>query len=469
MVRRCLIKLQMLRRLMLKFFKEEVDEIIAEKKWDELKSALAAWPEQEIAELLPELPPDERIIVFRLLPHDVSTEVFACLDASQQAELVQNFADEENRRVLTSLTPDDRTALFEELPSKFSRRLINLLPAEQRQSALTLLGYPEDSIGRLMTPNYVAVRKDWTVAQALEHIRKYGKDSETLSMIYVIDDNKKLLDEIRLRKILLADPAQKIESLMDNEVYCLRADQHENEAIELFKKYDLYAMPVVDSHGVLVGMVTVDDVLDVAEQKTTEEIQKSAAVVPLYSPYRDSAPTKLYRSRVGWLLVLILVNIVSSSIIASYEEVLESFIALTFFIPLLIGSGGNAGSQAVTLIVRALSTADLKITQFFKAFSKELLVGAMLGASMGVASSLLGFFKADAVVGLIVGVAMFFIILVANLIGTTIPFALTKLKVDPAVASSPLITTIADAVGLMIYFFVATQILALTGRYSLSG
>ncbi len=452
---------------MLKFFKEEVDEIIAEKKWDELKQALAAWPEQEIAELLPELPPDERIIVFRLLPHDVSSEVFTCLDAAHQAELVQDFAEEENRRVLANLTPDDRTALFEELPSKFSRRLINLLPEEQRQSALTLLGYPEDSIGRLMTPNYVAVRKNWTVAQALEHIRKYGRDSETLSMIYVIDDKKKLLDEIRLRKILLADPNSTIESLMDNEVYFLRTDQHENEAIELFKKYDLYAMPVVDSHGALVGMVTVDDVLDVVEQKTTEEIQKSAAVVPLYAAYRNTHPAKLYRSRVGWLLALIVVNIVSSSIIASYEEVLQSFIALTFFIPLLIGSGGNAGSQAVTLIVRALSTSDLKMTQFPSAFAKEIIVGALLGASMGVASSFLGFFKADLTVGLIVGLAMFCIILVANLIGTSIPFILTKAKVDPAVASSPLIATIADAVGLLIYFFIATQVLMLTGHHTM--
>jgi magnesium transporter len=436
-----------------------LEGIIARGDWPALRDTLAEMAPPEIADALHELDRPLRGVVFRLLPRRLSSEVFAELEPDRRNEVLRGLTDEETRHLLAELPPDDRTHLFEELPGEVTQRLLNLLSPEDLQEARQLLGYPEESVGRLMTPDYVAVRPHWTTAQALEHIRATGKGRETVAVIYVTDASWRLLDALEIDRFILAPPDQLVEEIMDRTYQALSPYDDREKAVEMMRRYDLFALPVVDSDGVLLGIVTVDDVLDVAEAETTEDFHKGAAVAPLRVSYRESAVFSLYQRRIGWLGVLIVVNLLSSSIIAAFEETLEATIALAFFIPLLIDSGGNTGSQSATLMVRALGTGDVKLNQWARALGKELFVGAMLGISLGVASSALGIIRGGPEIGLVVGLAMAAIIFTANLIGTVLPFVLTRLRVDPAVASSPLITSIADAAGLLLYFSIATAIL----------
>ncbi len=278
-------------------------------------------------------------------------------------------------------------------------------------------------------------------------------------MIYVTDHSWRLLDSLELRRFILADPGITVKDIMDYRFTAISPFADREEAVRLIQMYDLVAIPVIDSAGVLLGIVTVDDILDIAEEEVTEDFQKTAAVGPLKTSYAYASFWTLYSKRILWLMILILVNLVSSSIIANFEATLASTIALAFFIPLLIDSGGNAGAQSATLMVRAIATGDVKMTRWMATFLKEILVGISLGITMGLASSLLGLFRGGLEIGLVVGISMTAIVLVANLIGAMVPFVLTWFKLDPAVASSPLITTIVDAVGLLIYFTIANAII----------
>ncbi|MGQ9780599.1 MAG: magnesium transporter, partial [Bacillota bacterium] len=338
------------------------------------------------------------------------------------------------------------------------------LSSEDRKEALSLLGYPEDSVGRFMTPDYIAVRPHWTVAQALEHIRTRGMDSETIYNIYVTDDSWKLLDDIELRRLILAAPSEKIEQLMDHVFVSLNALDDREQAVRVMERYDVLALPVVDAEGILLGIVTADDVFDVAREEATEDFHKSAAVAPLRTSYHEANALSLFTSRIGWLVTLVFINLASSGVIAFFEKTLASTIALAFFIPLLIDSGGNAGSQSATLVVRALATGEVKISQWLKVLFREIMVGLMLGLVMGLASGLLGLFRGGYRVGLVVGISMTAIIVLANLIGVLLPFFLTRFKLDPAVASSPLITSIADCMALFIYFSIARWLLGLPAK-----
>lgn len=440
-------------------FKPEVLELIDEGLWDEVRLFLMTWEAPEIAELIMEVDKKHRVVLYRLLPRDLAGDVFAYLDPSLQNHLIEDMADDEARELLAQLSPDDRTALFEELPSEVAQQLLQMLPPGQRSEALQLLGYPEGSVGRLMTTDYVRVKPDWTIGEALVHIRKYGADSETLSMIFVIDEKGRLLDDVRLRRFILSDPEKKVRDIMEGKSVALNSFQDQEEAVAAFKKHDMFCMPVVDKDGVLIGAVTVDDVLDVAEEEATEDIHKGAAINPLNLSYREVSIRDLVIRRLPWLVALVFVSLVSSGVIAAYEETLASMITLAFFIPLLMGSGGNTGCQAATLVVRALSTNDLKINQWFSVAWKELLVGMTLGAVMGFASGVLGLLRGGIATGMIVGITMFVIVITTNLMGFFIPFILTKFKVDPAVASSPLITSVADSVCLLIYFAVASFVM----------
>jgi len=311
----------------------------------------------------------------------------------------------------------------------------------------------------LMTPDYLAVRPEWTVARALEHIRNTGVDRETVYTIYVVDSKWKLLDSLELARFILAEPTKTVAELMDHSFVSIGVYDDREKAVQVMQRYDLFVLPVVDSDGILLGIVTADDVMDVAQEEATEDFHKSAAVAPLADNYTDTGVWELYRKRIGWLVILVALNLVSSSVIAVFEETLSAAIALAFFIPLLIDSGGNAGSQSATLMVRALATGDLRLTQWASTVTKELLVGVSLGATMGAASWLLGFSRGGFTIGVIVALSMMCIVLVANIIGATLPFVLTRLRIDPAVASSPLITTLADATGLIIYFNLARILL----------
>ncbi len=443
--------------------KPQIRRLIEEHKWRELAAYVEDWPDPEVADLLLELEKDERVLFYRSLPRKRAAEVFAHLDTEYQDRIVKDLSDEDNRHLLANLSPDDRTALLEELPAEVTQRLMKLLSSEDLKEVRQLLGYPEESIGRLMTPDYIAVRKDMRAQDAIEHIRRTGRDSETFNLVYVTDERGKLLDSLRLRRLILADPDARVETLMDFKYISLSAFEDRENAVQMIQRYDLNALPVVDSDGVLLGIVTVDDVLDVVEEEVTEDFHKSAAVAPLERPYTLASPAFLYRKRVGWLAALIFVNLLSAAIIMRYEEYLETFSVLAVFMTLLIASGGNTGAQSATLMVRALATGDLRLGLWGRAVAKEIFVGVMLGVTTGLLTYALGMARGGAEVGLVVGLSMFSIVIVANLFGVILPFALTRLKLDPAVASSPLITTLMDAIGLLIYFSIAAVILDIAG------
>ncbi|MBA2665222.1 MAG: magnesium transporter [Bradymonadaceae bacterium] len=433
-----------------------IESLVREKKWQDLRAAVRRVPVPEIADVFPDLDKHDQVLAFHALPRSIAADVFSYMELEQQNELLANLTDEDTRQLLANLRPDDRTQLLEELPGQVTQRLLNLLSPEDLKEARLLLGYPEESVGRLMTPDYVAVRPTWTAGEAIEHIRKKGRDSEIVSVLYITDKSWKLLDSLSLRRLILAKPEQLVSELITQSFVSISAFADREEAVRLLARYDLIALPVVDSDGILVGIVTVDDVLDVAEEEATEDFQKIGAVSPLKTSYREATVFALFQKRIGWLVILVVVNLLSSGVIAAFEETLTAIIALAFFIPLLIGSGGNAGAQAATLMVRAIATDDVDLTDWLRVVGKEVGVGMLLGAAMGLTSISLGLLRGGVMIGVVVGLSMAAIILVANLIGTILPFILTRLNIDPAVASSPLITTIADATGLLIYFSIAT-------------
>jgi magnesium transporter len=317
-------------------------EMIANKQWSKLREELSSWQVADIGEFLFELDKADQVIVFRLLPRNISSEVFTFLMKEQRNALLAALSDEETRSLLHNLEPDDRTNLFEELPGRVTQKLMNLLSPEELEKTRELMGYPEESIGRIMTPNYVAVRPNWSIRQGLEQIRTKGKeDSETLNVIYVTDSNWKLLDALELQRFIFNPPETIIEEIMDHTFVSLSAFEDREQAVHTMGRYDMSALPVVDSEGVLLGVVTFDDVMDVAEEEATEDFHKGAAVTPLKNSYYETGVKELYRKRIGWLLALVFVNLVSLELLAAYQEILASTIALTFFIPLLVYRRGR--------------------------------------------------------------------------------------------------------------------------------
>lgn len=443
----------------------EIASLIHEKRWGAL-ARYRAWPETEtiapeLADALLKLNPADRVLLFRALPKEIAAEVFSYLEGEPRDALLRQLTDHETLQLLDELSPDDRTALLGELPGRVTQRLLNLLSPEDLREARQLLGYPEQSVGRLMTPDYLAVRPEWTIDEALKHIRTFGHESETADIIYVTDARWRLLDDLPLQRLVMTVPDKRVHEIMDNTYVALRTSDNREEAVRMMQRYDRVALPVVDSDGVLVGIITVDDVLDVAEAEATEDFHKVAAIAPLRMSYWEASKTFLFRSRIGWLIGLVLVNLASSGIIAGFEELLTASIALAFFIPLIIDTGGNAGAQSATLMVRAIATGDVKLNQWARAFTKELVIGIGIGLTVGLAGLLLGFLRGGFEIGLVVMLTMVVMLVFTNLIGLSLPFILTRFGLDPALASGPVITSIADAVGLLIYFSIAAWILGL--------
>jgi magnesium transporter len=440
-------------------FIPEIKGLIEQKKWTELRESLAELPAPDIATLLLNLEKAACVLVFRLLPRFLSTEVFSYLESKDKDDLIRDLNDEEARQLLAGLTPDDRTEFIAELPGAATQRLLNMLSPEDLKEVRELLGYPKECVGRLMTPDYVAVRPDWSIETALKHVRDKGRDSETVNVIYVVNSSWKLLDALALRRFILAKPGDTVEQIMDFSFVSISAFEDREKAVWMIQHYDLDALPVVDSEGILLGIVTVDDIMDVAQEEATEDFHKVAAVAPLKMSYSESSIWVLYRKRIGWLAALLAVSLISSGVIAFFGETLSSTMALAFFIPLLIGTGGNAGAQSATLMVRAIATGDINMGQWMRVLSKEMFVGSSLGFTMAGGGCALGLFRGGFEIGLIVGLAMICIVVVANILGAALPFLLTKLRLDPAVASSPLIASITDAAGLLIYFSIAARII----------
>lgn len=449
----------------------EIEELIRSGELLALRRVLCYWEPLEIAGLIEELPEEQDVVVFRLLPRELAADVFEYLGSDKQQELIQSLANQKEylAGLLNALSPDDRTALLEELPAPVVQRLLNLLSPEERRVSVQLLGYPEDSVGRLMTPDYVAVRPDWTVQQALDHVRRYGKDSETLHVVYVVDEGWRLVDDLHIREILLADPGARISSLMHGRVIALRAVDDQETAVRLFGDWDRVALPVTDSKGVLLGIVTIDDVLDVAEEEATEDIQKLGAVEALEDPYMATSLVTLVRKRAKWLIVLFLGELLTATAMAHFEEEIAKAVVLALFLPLIISSGGNSGSQAATLIIRAMAIGEIGLRDWWRVMRREVMSGLALGAVLGVIGVLRvavwewvahAYGEHWLMIGLTVGISLVGVVLWGTISGSMLPFVMRRLGADPATSSTPFVATLVDVTGVLIYFTVAAMLLS---------
>ena len=438
----------------------EVEALVEKGQLKALSESLTRWANPEVADLILRLDKPHQVLVYRALPRERAADVFAYFEPEDQDDILEALTDADTRALLADLSPDDRTAMLEELPATVTRRLMELLSPEDLAESRQLLGYPEESVGRLMTPDYLRIRAEWTCEQALTHIRKFGRDSEIFNYLYVTDTGGKLVDIVRMRRLIMTEPATLIQTMLNYNCISISAYDDREVAVEMIQRYDVNALPVVDSDGVLLGIVTVDDILDVAEEEATEDIQKGAAVAPLETRYSVASPAQLFRKRIGWLLVLIFVNLISASVISSYEAFVMEFITLALFMPLVIASGGNCGAQSATLMVRAIATGDLELSDWLMAVGKELFVGVLLGIAMAVIAGVVShLYGGDSHIAWIVGLSMIAIVFVANSFGALLPFVLSRLNVDPAAASSPLITSVMDVLGLLIYFSIAMVVL----------
>ncbi len=432
----------------------------------ELHETLDEMAVQDIAEAISQIDDEsDRLKLFTMLPQERRTDTFSYLSQNQQRIILSLLDNGEARRVLHELVPDDRTAFLESLDPEELEGFLKLLGPEDLKQSLKLLGYPEESIGRLMTPRFVSVRPNWTVARALDHIRHEAHRGETVNFVFVTDERGRLLDAIKLKDLILARQDAKVEALMKEAFYSVQASADREEAVQVIQHYDINSLAVTDKNGVMLGIVTVDDIMDVAEQEITEDFHKLGATGSLNISIREASPTFLYRKRIGWLMILVLVNLVSGLAIAMFEDAIEAVIALVFFLPLIIASAGNAGSQSATLMVRALAIGDVEVKDWLQLWIKEFSVALGLGITMGLAVSLVGFWRGGPELGIqlamVVGFAMLAVVIMGAMIGMLLPFILQRLNMDPATASTPLITSVADVVGILIYFSIASLILTL--------
>ena len=446
----------------------DLEELIRARRFVTLREALKNWSPPDIAGLIEALALDDQALVFRILPRRLAAEVFEYLPIEIQEELLRAMAKEDVAALLNDMSPDDRTTLLEELPASVTKQMLALLTPQERAVAVSLLGYPEDSIGRLMTPDYVRVRPQWTVERALAHIRRHGHDSETLSMVYVVDDNEVLIDDLRIRTLLLADPEKRIADLMDSRFVALKATDDQETAVTAFRREDRNALPVTDSAGVLIGIVTIDDVLDVAEEAATEDIQKFGGMQALEEPYMNVAFHRMVRKRALWLIVLFLGEMLTATAMGFFEEEIARAVVLALFVPLIISSGGNSGSQASTLVIRAMALEEIRLRDWWRVMRREFFAGLTLGAILGS----IGFLRIAVwsnfsdtygphafLVALTVGITLVSIVMWGTLAGSMLPFALRRLGLDPATSSAPFVATLVDVTGLVIYFSVALVLL----------
>ncbi len=447
----------------------EIRELIEQRNFSALQRIFNDWLPVDLAELISDLPENEQAILFRLLQKDIATETFEYLDFDSQQNLLTALTQRDVTHILNSMSADDRTALLEELPGTVVQELLKLLSFKEFKIAKTLLAYPEGSVGRLMSPDYLSVQKDRDINQVLDYIRTFGHESETLNVIYVVDDNGKLQGELLARELLLSMPDEKVEDVISKDkIITLTATQDQKDALDAFKRYDTVALPVVDSNGYLIGVVTVDDMLDVAEEEETEDIQKFGGIEALEEPYIDLPIPQLIKKRAVWLVILFIGEMLTASAMAFFQDELAKAIVLATFIPLIMSSGGNSGSQAASLIIRSLSLGEITIRDWWKVMRRELLSGLALGCILGVIglfrvviwAMVLGHFNMQWLyIGFTIGISLVGIVLFGTLTGSMLPLLLKRLGLDPAVSSAPFVATLVDVTGIVIYFSVASLLL----------
>lgn len=450
------------------FLKPEVQDLIRRKDWESIRVGLEELDPADVAEVIEDLDAEHSGLIFRVLPRDLAQGAFEYLPVDQQAELVATLGSEQLVNVLNEMAPDDRTRLFEELPAEVTKRALTSLRPEELKVARQLLGYPEDSAGRFMTPEYLALSPQMTAAQALEYLRENGRGRETLNIVYVLNERGVLLKDLRLSTLVMASPKAPISELEDRALVSIPATMDKEEVVATFEKYDRAALPVTDSQGVMLGIITHDDVLDVAAEEATEDIQRLGGMEALEAPYFEVGPLDMLKKRAGWLTVLFLGQTLTATAMGYFEGEIEKAVVLTLFIPLIISSGGNSGSQATSLIIRALAVRDVDLGDWWRVMKRELFSGFFLGVMLGV----LGLMRialwpsgADlygphyAVLALTVAISLIGVVLFGSLCGAMLPFVLRRLGLDPAAASAPFVATLVDVTGLVIYFGVATLML----------
>lgn len=457
-----------LNRMIGKTIQPEISALIESRDVGTLRELLADFLVPDLAELIGDLAEQDRAVLFRLLPKHVAAETFEFLERDIQEQLLKALGKEEVARILNDMHPDDRTALLEELPGPVVKDMIALLSPDERRVAQQLLGYPEHSVGRLMTPEYIPVRSDWTVQQVLDYVRAHGKDSETLNLIYVVDEKGKLIDDVRIREFLLSPLDRKVADLMDENYVALRATDDQESAVATFSKYNRVALPVVDNENTLIGIVTIDDILDVAAEEHTEDIHKFGGVEALEEPYTTIPFFRMIGKRAGWLVILFLGEMLTATAMAFFEEEIAKAVVLALFVPLIISSGGNSGSQAATLIIRAMALGEVTLAEWWRIMRREILSGLTLGSILGTIGFLrIAIWSAFSniygehwlLVGLTVGTSLVGVVLWGTLSGSMLPFVLKRFGADPATSSAPFVATLVDVTGLVIYFSVAYVIL----------
>lgn len=442
-----------------------VEQLVEENNLSALGEYLNDLNISDVEELIDELP-EHGPLFLEVLDLKRAVNVFRILDFPTQERILKKLSAPKVREILNEMPPDDRTSFLSELKGDVVKRLITLLTPDERKEALSLLGYPEDSVGRLMTPDYITVKAHWTITRILDHIRRYGGASETIDVLYVIDGEGKLVDDIRIKDILLAAPDTQVGDLIDNRFIYLNADDPQEEAVTVFRMNNRVALPVVDAQGIMLGIVTIDDILWVANEEYTEDMQRFGGTEALDEPYLDVSILHLVKKRAGWLIVLFLGQLLTGTVLKHYEAQLTAFLVL--MMPVIMSSGGNSGSQASTLIIQAMAMGEVTLTDWWRVMKREILSGLLLGIILGA----LGFirvytdltfvqhqdtssvFYAASIAFSLVGVVLW-----GSLVGSMLPFVLRRFGADPASSSAPFVSTLVDVTGLMIYFTVATMIL----------
>jgi magnesium transporter len=447
---------------------EEIQELLEKENDKALKQYLDQLNISDVEELIDELPQYAAKFI-ETLSLNRAVNVFRILDFPTQERIIKKLSGNKLNQIIKDLPPDDRTALFSELKGDVVKKMITLLPPEERKESLALLGYKEDSIGRLMTPDYIAVKPEWSITRVLAHIRRYGKNSETIDVVYVIDKEGVLLDDIRIREVLLADPEAIIGELTDKRFIALKANDPQEDAISIFRMNNRVALPVVDENNILLGIVTVDDILWIANEEYTEDMHKIGGTAALDEPYLDTSIFNLVRKRVGWLAILMVGEMLTATAMGFFEGQIHKATVLALFIPLIISCGGNSGSQASTLIIQAMALGEVTIKDWWRVMNREITSGFLLGVCLGLIGFLRIFVWHVAVpnvygehwilIAATISVSLVFVVLWGSLSGSMLPILLKKLGADPATSSAPFVATLVDVTGLIIYFSFAVLFL----------
>ena len=440
---------------------ENVLELIEQKKYIQLKSILSEMNEVDIAEILDPLEPNTTLLLFRMLPKDIAVEVFAHFSTDQQRDIINAVTDKELNYILDELFFDDMIDLIEEMPANVVSKILNNSTQEERRLINQFLKYPPDSAGSIMTIEYVELRKNMTVKDALKHIKEIGLSKETIYTCYVTDKNRTLQGIVSLRKLVVSDDQVIIEELMDEEAIYVNTHDDQEFVASVFRRYGFLALPVVDAERRLTGIITVDDIMDVIEQEATEDFQRMAAMAPSEEAYLDTGVIQLAKHRIPWLLILMISGTFTGRIIAKFDNVLQSIVVLATFIPMLMDTGGNSGNQSSTLVIRGLAVGDITIKDGWKVLWKEFRISILVGIVLSLTNlaRLMLIERVDFFVALTVSLTLVFTVMVAKMVGGTLPLLAKKLKIDPAIMAGPLITTIVDALSLTVYFAVATTLL----------